>query len=170
MGEPRTVNVNGEDRYVVRVTFHGGSAIAQKKNEDAVSAMEGEEYDLWLTKTLSGAILSALGWKEGKPAPKLSETSWKVFRTGAGQRWYDVEPVGDIQQTLNKEANNSIVSIAESFRNDATLKALTEIDRPTWNRYLMNKGHSEQEAEAITAKMVELGIIREDELMIYYEG
>jgi len=167
VGEPESWEKAEDDiRYHAKVEYLGGSAVAFSKDKDPHAAEKNEIYTLWLPKTLLGAILNEFGWREGKPAPSLDGSRWKVWRTEekrGSNRLY-----GASKMEGEDIANDEILTTVQRLKNGdilQTLKALSKLDHETWKTFL--EGKDVPNPEEVTEKMLELGYIRKDEKNIY---
>lgn len=141
-------------RIKAQVTYYGGDARSKKGKEDSLPAVKGNEYTLWIATTLRRKFLDILKWKEGQPAPNLMGTKWKIWRgeigTG-GHRVYEAElqPATLSLKDVKVDDTGLVLTLKKS------LEAVGPIDKDTWYKFAKEKGATD--AEAITAKMAELG-------------
>ena len=126
---------------LTRITYLGGTARSKRKGEDTLPAKVGEEYTIWMGKTLLGAILDALDYKEGDPDPPLVGTKWKVWRgekTFGGNRTYEAELLNaDFVPTPPSAEDQDeiiLISLIDS------MKKLGNIDKATWYDFCLDKG------------------------------
>ena len=179
-------NRKGEEiddiRYFTQVEYLDGNARGKEGSEDSFPAAPGETYTLWISATLSGAMLEALDWNRGDPAPIMTDTRWKVYRseeTRGGNRLYSAELLSTPPQTSTskkipeetpKEPTPSETPVKDIDDAEITalansLKIIKELDLTTWEQYCQN---ANIDMEAATKRMVELGLVETDSLKIKF--
>jgi len=159
-----------DERAFCSVMYMGGSA-RYKDGDNLLPAVEGDTYTLWLSSTLSGKILEGMEYKDGNPAPILEGTKWKVWRGAygrGGQRVYEAErlsadlPVTPKASSLPPEVKPEIDEEAVMTALVKGIEMIGEIDHDTWNSLVQSKGIPVDGVDALTAKMVEKGLITKD--------
>jgi hypothetical protein len=153
-----------------QIKYLGGSARSKRKGEDTLPAKMDETYTLWMGKTLLGAILDALDYKEGDDDPQLIGTKWKVWRgevVFGGNRSYEAELLNPdfVPTPPTKEDEDEMVlaALLES------MERIGDIDKPTWYDFCLDKG-AKDEADAIrlTEILASRGQVRVESTQIVY--
>jgi hypothetical protein len=167
VAEPEVWEKDEDDkRPHIKCEYLGGDAVAAAKEIEAHPAEVGEIYTLWMGKTLSGAILQALGWREGRAAPSIEGTAWKIWRTTemvGGNRLYAASKMEG--EDIQSDAAANLAKKLEAGSLMKTLRTLTKLDHETWKTFLAGEGVVDP--DAATAQMVELGYITTDDKNVY---
>ena len=158
-------------RVKAKVKYLGGSAMYKEENS-FYPAKVNEEYTLWMSATMSGAMLNILGWKKGQPIPLMKNTSWKIWRGEygrGGHRTYEAEilsgeykpsPTPDPAKKEEKPIAVEYVASEKTLNELAdAIKKLGEIDRATWAVFAQSKGVPAEKVDKTTSLMVEKGLI-----------
>ena len=167
-------NRKGEEiddiRVKAKVKYLGGSAMYKEENS-FYPAKVNEEYTLWMSATMSGAMLDILGWKKGGPIPLMKNTSWKIWRGEygrGGHRTYEAEILsGEYKPVpapdpVKKEEKLPVEYVPnENTLNELAdaIKKLGEIDKATWAVFVQSKGVPTDKVDEITSTLVEKGLI-----------
>jgi len=165
--EPKVYQKDDGDAVpYAQVKYLGGTAKMAIKGSDPEPATKGQNYTLWLTKTLRYSILDQFGWVEGMAPPKLTGKRFKIYRGDKkifGNRVY----VAELFEGEPVDVDEGAIQ-AENFKNSTllkSLKSLGKLDHQTWYTFL--RGEGVEDPEKLTDKMVELGYIRKDEKNVY---
>jgi hypothetical protein len=151
-------------RYFATVEYLGGTARSKSRDGPVLPAKKGKEFTLWMGSTLKGAILDGIGWQDGDPDPILKNTTWKIWRgeTGTGGHrvyealLYEGDEPEDTPLPSDDEATIELLKEA--------IMELEEIDIEPWYDFCETSGA--EDGEAITKKMVEMGIVELTDTMV----
>jgi hypothetical protein len=153
-------------RRFVSVTYLSGTARSKRTGEDALPAVVGQEYTLWLGSTLLSAILEIMGHEEGDDAPVMTDTIWRIWRgdTGfGGHRVYEAEKLDSLEDVPEVDPEEGLMLMLKD-----TILKIGELPKKDWYSYCADKGV--EDAEAFTEKMEKAGYLTTDTLMVKKPG